>query len=296
MTKFLKIAVVMAFLGLCNPIFAEKSGGFLGLEVGYGTTNIAIDQNTAFLQPLTNPRDFQVNLNGGGVDFGFVGGYKQFFNSYFGLRYYANVNVIMTKVKPKVIKNDSGAPMFGGDGARSATLINYALNIDMLINFIARESSWNRVADFGAFVGIGLGGNNWSGKGLNEIDDFIDNVYRGEGADYVAMRGIQWKKTKRNFFDLSLNVGLRTNIAYNHGLELAFRIPLLKNTFVNDEGSNNTMRTKLNIYSKTSNYNVTFRYVYSFGSPKKVVRKVIKKRVKSTQGATQNTEQRQVAE
>lgn len=291
MTKYLQIAAVMAFLGLCNPIFAEKSGGFLGLEVGYGTTNIAIEQVNSWTW-ATNPQEFKANLNGGGVDFGFVGGYKQFFNSYFGLRYYANVNVIMAKLKPKV---ENGQTMFNGDGTRSATLINYALNIDMLINFIARESSWNRVADFGAFVGVGLGGNNWSGKGLNEIDDFMDTIYRGD-ANYTTMRGIRLKKTQRNFFDLSLNVGLRTNIAYNHGLELAFRMPLLKNTFINDKGSNANATSSLNIYSKTSNYNVTFRYIYSFGSPKKVVRKVIKKRVKSTQGTNQTTEKRQVAE
>ena len=293
MTKYLKIAVVMAFLGLCNPMFAEKSGGFLGLEVGYGTMSVPI---SSAITNNVGTNELLVDLDGGGVDFGFVGGYKQFFNSYFGLRYYANVNVIMAKLKPKIKKDDSGEGMFGGNGTRSATLINYALNIDMLINFIARESSWNRVADFGAFVGIGLGGNNWSGKGLNEIDDFIDTVYRGEGANYATMRGIQWEKTKRNFFDLSLNVGLRTNIAYNHGLELAFRMPLLKNTFINDKGSNANATSSLNIYSKTSNYNVTFRYIYSFGSPKKVVRKVIKKRVKSTQGTNQTTEKRQVAE
>lgn len=240
MTKFLRIAIVI--LGLCNPVFAERSAGFLGLEAGYGIMGIPIISNT-------QGNSLEVDANGGGAAFGFVGGYKQFANPYFGLRYYANLNVIIAGFKPKIKRDTTGQGLYNGMFIRDATIINYALNIDMLVNFITRESRWNRVADFGAFVGLGFGGNSWFSKSFDEMKDW--------GNQFLQKS----LPIQRNFFDLSLNVGLRTNIAYNHGLELALRMPMLKNTFVKDKDN-------INIYSKAPNYNITLRYTYSFDFPK----------------------------
>lgn len=281
MKRSLQIASLIAILGFGGVANAEQSGGFLGLEVGYGMINVPLNYSyQGFNGNVLNPdfglvtSELLVDLNGGGVDFGFVGGYKQFFNRYFGLRYYANVNVIMAKVKPKVTKDDSGTGLYNGTESRSAMIINYSANIDMLINFIVRER--NRIADFGMFLGIGLGGNNYSGKAINEIDDYMHNVM---GRFIDEAKG--WK-AKRNFFDFSLNVGLRTNIAVNHGLELALRMPLVKNTLIDETGYFNYGAVEvpytLKINTKTPSYNITLRYVYSFGTAKKVIRKVIKKR------------------
>lgn len=259
MTKFLRIAIVI--LGLCNPVFAERSAGFLGLEAGYRVMGIPIISNTQGIGAL------EVDANGGGAAFGFVGGYKQFANPYFGLRYYANVNVIIAGFKPKIKRDTAGTGLYNGMFIRDATIINYALNIDMLVNFITRESRWNRVADFGAFVGLGFGGNSWFSKSFDEMKDWANNIYQKP------------LPIQRNFFDLSLNVGLRTNIAYNHGLELALRMPMLKNTFVKNQD-------KINIYAKAPNYNITLRYTYSFDFPKtkrvSKTQRVIKKREKPT--------------
>lgn len=270
MAKFLQIAVIVATFGVSNATFAEQSGGFLGLEVGYGAINTPFENSTTTNIAIFN--DITAGeMNGGGVDIGIVGGYKQFFNPYFGLRYYGNVNFILAKLKPKLTRSATGA-MYGGTGSRSTMLINYALNIDMLVNFIVREK--NRIADFGAFLGVGLGGNHWSGKGVNEIDEFIDIYNNG-------VFNTDFSKTKRNFFDLSLNVGLRTNIAYNHGLELALKMSLLKNVLVDGiQRPANHTTIHINFHTKVPSYNITLRYTYSFGTPKKVVRKVIKKRVK----------------
>lgn len=254
MTKFLRIAIVI--LGLCNPVFAERSAGFLGLEAGYRVMGIPIiSQNLV------------VDANGGGAAFGFVGGYKQFANPYFGLRYYANLNVIIAGFKPKIKRDPNGQGLYNGMFIRDATIINYALNIDMLVNFITMESRWNRVADFGAFVGLGFGGNSWFSKSFDEMKDWGNQFLKKS------------LPIQRNFFDLSLNVGLRTNIAYNHGLELALRMPMLKNTFVK-------YKDNINIYAKAPNYNITLRYTYSFDFPKaqrvSKTQRVIKKREKPT--------------
>lgn len=72
-------------------------------------------------------------------------------------------------------------------------IIDYGVNADFLWNFISSES-----LDFGLFLGMGVGGNTIIGKPIatNTIADMV------------------------------LNVGLRTNIATNHGLEIAVRVPV----------------------------------------------------------------------
>ena len=293
MKKFLQIAI-MAFLGF-GVANAEQSGGFLGAEVGYGSISVPLSYsyqgwNGAIFNPNFGlvTKELLVDFNGGGVNLGFVGGYKQFFNPYFGLRYYANVNVIMAKVKPKVTKDDSGAGLNNGTDSRSATIINYGANVDMLINFIIRER--NRVADFGMFVGVGLGGNNYSGKAINEIDDYMHDIM----GNFIN-EAKSWK-TKRNFFDVALNAGLRTNILVNHGLELALKMSLLKNTLANKTGSVLTnigdirVPYTLKINTKIPSYNITLRYTYSFGTAKKITRKTIKRRVKKPKAESNGTE------
>ncbi len=278
MTKFLRIALLV--FSLSSVANAEQSGGFLGLEAGYATINVPFDFHLKNTQNVIQTQ-LSGNFNGGGVAFGFTGGYKQFFSPYFGLRYYGNINIVVGKVSPKITKRSGQTLTLDAGDNRSVMLVNYALNMDVLINFIAREK--NRVADFGMFAGIGLGGNNWSGQAINDIDYYINEREK----DYQQPLG--WK-TARNFFDFSLNVGLRTNILVNHGLELALRMSVNENAFVNKEkqGNNNpTLIFKVN--TKAPSYNIALRYTYSFGKAKKVVRKVIKKRKTTDPTTTQQT-------
>ncbi len=272
MMKFLRIALLIVSFG--SVANAEKSGGFLGLEIGYGTLVVPFNYELATINNnVTNvTQKISGNFNGGGVAFGFIGGYKQFLTPYFGLRYYANINVLMAKVSPKVSENTGGILLDRGNN-RSATLVNYGFDFDVLINFIVREK--NRVADFGMFAGLGLGGNNWSGQAIDDIDYYIkvrEQILQGMG-----IQGLGWK-TARNFFDFSFNVGFRTNIEVNHGLELALRMPLAENAFLNKKNESNTGNVIFKVNTKTPSYNVTLRYTYSFGKARKLVRKVIKKR------------------
>ncbi len=284
MMKFLRIALLIVSLdSIAN---AEQSGGFLGLEIGYGTLSVPFNYELATTQNnnTTVTQKISGNFNGGGVAFGFVGGYKQFITPYFGLRYYANINVLMAKVSPKV-SDTAGNIILDRGNNRSATLVNYGFDFDVLVNFIVREK--NRVADFGMFAGLGLGGNNWSGQAIDDIDYYI------KAREQLLPQGMQlgWK-TARNFFDFSFNVGFRTNIEVNHGLELALRMPLAENAFLNKKTESNTNNVIFKINTKTPSYNVTLRYTYSFGKAKKLVRKVIKKRrvKKPAQPTTNNND------
>ena len=263
MKKYLQVAVIMAILGLCAPINAEQSGGFLGAGLGYGNLEVPFDYSVSAMN-----QKISGEFSGGGVAFGFIGGYKQFFHPYFGLRYYANVNFLIAKVSQKNVQQTGGIILDAGDN-RSTTLINYGLNIDMLINFIVSESSWNRVADFGAFVGVGVGGNSWSGESIQDIDDYVVKRER------ALNQNLGWKTT-RNFFDASLNVGLRTNILTHHGIELAFRVPLYKNAFLDKQKEIGTATATFNVHTRTPRYAISLRYVYAFEPPKSAVREVKK--------------------
>ena len=282
MKRFLQIASLVAILGF-GVANAEQSGGFLGAEVGYGSISVPFDYRQTTTNNAANAT-IAGNFSGGGVAFGFIGGYKQFFNPYFGLRYYGNINVMMGKVSPKVTQSAGNIILDAGDN-RSVTLVNYGINVDMLANFIVREN--NQVADFGAFLGLGLGGNNWSGQAVNDIDDYVTKRERFLPQE---VQGLGWKTT-RNFFDFSLNVGLRTNIAVNHGLELAFRMPLIKNVFLNKEKSiANVANVTFKVNTKIPSYNITLRYTYSFDTAKKIARKTIKRRVKEPKAELDSTE------
>ena len=244
MMKFLRIVAMMAIVGF-GSVNAEQNGWFVGGDLGYGDFNLPFEYNDAV----------KGTYSGGGATFAFVGGYKQFFTPYFGLRYYGNFNLTAGAVSAKGDKNTLGLSLKKN---RSAVLVNYSANVDMLANFIVREK--NQIADFGAFLGLGLGGNGWGGQVIDEFDKYIAVVNTGRSSGFEATR---------NFFDISLNVGFRTTIYTNHGAELSFRVPILADTFYNKNG--------FKIETKNS-FNMTLRYTYTFGKPRKVIKKVVKKR------------------
>lgn len=165
-----------------------------------------------------------VKNNRSGLNYGFVGGYKQFFTPNLGLRYYVNLDLHhnMSKHKDDVKKLDIIA-------------INYGVNVDFLGNFIAENG-----IDFGAFIGLGIGANTLTGKDIKDIKKSMkDNGVK------VSDTGV----------DVALNVGLRTNIATNHGLEVAVRVPFLPVTLMKQDGIKTTLG---------QTYNVLARYTFSF--------------------------------
>ena len=103
-------------------------------------------------------------------------------------------------------------------------------------NFVSTES-----VDFGGFVGVGIGANTLTGKDIEDMKTIYENG------------GVKFNTTG---FDIWLNVGLRTNIATNHGLEVAVRVPFLPVTMFNDtDGAK---------YTLGQTYSILARYTFSF--------------------------------
>lgn len=166
-------------IGLCfsASAFAEKSGGFVGIELA----NIGVATlKTKDLQ--SKPKEeSRVSV---GYDWGVVFGYKQFFNDYVGLRYYARL----------------GSAYFSLSDDKQSWVepFIYNANIDFLGNFIAKEN-----VDFGGFVGVGIGGISYSSKPITIGTDTI-NVHFTEATS----------------FNVALNIGLRVNFATIHTIEI----------------------------------------------------------------------------
>lgn len=162
--------------------------------------------------------------NCSGLNYGFVGGYKQFFTPNLGPRYYVNVDLHHNMSKTS-----------GETKALEYIIANYGVNVDFLGNFIAEDG-----IDFGGFIGLGLGANTLTGKDIKDLKKTMKDS------------GVKFSDTG---VDVALNVGLRTNIATNHGLEVAVRVPFLPVTLVK-EGENK--------YTFGQTYSVLARYTFSF--------------------------------
>ena len=152
-----------------------------------------------------------------GITFAFIAGYKQFFTPNFGLRYYANFAYADASGKPK----DTSGKIKGN-------VMDYGVNVDALYNFITGGNT-----DFGAFLGLGLGANTWGGKSFKDA------------------------KMDKTGFNLALNVGLRSVIAQNHGIEIAARVPFIATTL-------QAAATDTPKMTGSHTYNVGVRYIFSF--------------------------------
>ena len=213
--------------------FAEQSGAFIGVEVGYGGTEFQLKNS---LDPQRSR-----TLKSGGGNYGITAGYKHFFNAYLGLRAYGNFNVLHTE--------------FRADGVTIETdLLNYGVNVDFLGNFLSKQ-----MVDFGGFVGVGLGGNTWQGK---DINDLIARYRQQTNALVAQVPNLQTHFGK-NSFDVALNVGLRTNIAKHHGIEVVAKVPFLATNIATLKGSVDIESFEIqNVIKHTWNLNA--RYTFSF--------------------------------
>ena len=230
--KLHKIAISLALLlGGANVALAEESGGFIGLGIGGGGAKYNIKQEFYGRGKISHLRNF------GGINYGFVAGYKQFFNDYFGLRYYANLDIYHNLKKT----NDEYL------GKVDITLINYGANVDFLGNFISSE-----MVDFGGFIGLGIGGNTLTGKYIKDMKDEI----RG--------RRESGEKFNDTGFDMWLNVGLRTNIAKYHGTEVAVRVPFIPVKFIEHKQVGGNDYDSITAYTFGQTYSILARYTFSF--------------------------------
>ena len=201
----------------------------------------------------TGQRGGEKLSSNGGVDYGFVAGYKLFITPYFGVRAYANINVAHLALEA------GGGQVYQ---KANATMLNYGANVDLLGNFLVMKDS-----SFGGFVGLGIGGNSWLGKDLDRLRGVYETSLSPE--EIALLGGL-----KRNItsFDMALNVGLRGTLQKAHGVEIAFRVSFLGTRefygFHEEWGqSNNVGYLAKEIKAETVLYNpysILLRYTYSF--------------------------------
>lgn len=214
-----KLLLGAMLAGLCVSVsVTEESGGFVGVQVGYAGTNMEMTASAA-------GASISEKISPSGVMYGLVGGYKQFFMPELGVRYYINVDFANTSKKE------------AGETTRMS-LANYAVNVDVLYNFLTDG------VDFGVFAGLGLGANSWYGSGVKEAKSIAQEA---------------GTKATTTSFAMHLNVGLRANIAQYHGVELVVKVPFIKTkVFDVGYGGGNIELTA------AQTYGVAVRYTFSF--------------------------------
>lgn len=217
--QFCKIIISIVLLfGGANIALAEESGAFFGIGIGGGGTTLVKDSNEEIHKETL-----------GGINYGIIDGYRQFFTPNLGLRYYINLDLHHNLAK-------SSGTLY------NIMIIDYGINVDFLWTPISSES-----LDFGAFIGIGIGGNTIIGKPI----------------------------ATNTTFGSAINVGLRANIATNHtikhGIEVAVRVPVLPQLYnespskelpgISKEELNRDYNKQSQRYSQK--FSVILRYVLS---------------------------------
>lgn len=235
-------ALSLAFLGLGSGIAnAEENAVFAGVEVGYAASAF---ENKITVSATGFNQSQSAKYGGDGVKYGLVVGYKQFFTPHFGLRYYANVSLHHAELKSNTVARD-----YGWKTKVNGTLINYGGNIDALVNFVANDT-----LDFGAFLGVGVGGMTWMGKDLDDHEDYVQTINSA------------WSLT-RTGLDVALNAGVRLGVGDRHGFELVARIPFIKTTLLDESGSGVIQGAQVNaklVNYLSHTYAITARYTFSF--------------------------------
>lgn len=231
-SKIRAVALIVAFLG--TFALAEESGVFLGANFGYaGFKQETIGSFDINGTPIaTSTTTIKADSFSAGV---FVG-YKYFFNPYVGMRIYAGYDVF--------------TPEFEFEGEREeAVLLNFGANLDFLVNFISTQK-----ADFGFFVGAGVGGNWWISKDITQLKRDI----RDNGLGF---------KVRDLSLDVAVNAGLRVNFARRHSIEIGARVPFLPTILLNESIENGVAGNTAKITMKIQNrqiYGVVTRYAFMF--------------------------------
>ena len=108
--------------------------------------------------------------------------------------------------------------------------------------------------DLGGFVGLGIGGDSWFGKGI----DYQLEIYQTMGITDSQY----WQIKNKTMFNVWINVGIRANIAKNHGIELVAYAPFLKakllDNYTSGAQTNEVKATLKGIYT------ISVRYAFSF--------------------------------
>lgn len=193
------VCILCAFLGVVVNA-KESNGVFVGFEIGAGEQQMTIN-NPTLTSLWTHFGTISRGNEGTGratsAIFGAKIGYKHFFLDWIGIRGYASIDYSQSLIQSK----DATSRWTG-----ILSDIIYNANVDILLNFYNGENT-----AFGAFVGVGVGGQTiWD-------RDFIMGDKTRDMTDLYS----------------DIKVGLRVNVAQNHEMEFITKIPLnqAKETF-----------------------------------------------------------------
>lgn len=248
LNRLLSLSALFIFFSLSNFAIAESSGAFVGIEVGevsYGRLNYEDQQQTLLLNGTT--QKYNRKHKGSWLGYGITAGYKYFFTQGLGIRAYANFNHIYGSIITQYLSGDSQEKRLQEE-QKVVNLFNYGVNIDFLGNFLSAKNM-----DIGGFLGFGIGANSLYGRDIKSLQN-------EDKANAQKLRGLNVElKTPAATFDVSLNVGLRANLAKHHGIEAVARVPFIPAKI-------SELKTQTTSYIKLieSTWNLNVRYTYSF--------------------------------
>ena len=248
LNRLLSLSALFIFFSLSNFAIAESSGAFVGIEVGevsYGRLNYEDQQQTLLLNGTT--QKYNRKHKGSWLGYGITAGYKYFFTQGLGIRAYANFNHIYGSIITQYLSGDSQEKRLQEE-QKVVNLFNYGVNIDFLGNFLSAKNM-----DIGGFLGFGIGANSLYGRDIKSLQN-------GDKANAQKLKGSNVElKTPTATFDVSLNVGLRANLAKHHGIEAVARVSFIPAKI-------SELKTQTTSYIKLieSTWNLNVRYTYSF--------------------------------
>ena len=234
-----KIALSFALAGIlgASTALAETDGAFVGVQLGYG--GIKTKNEASLSGGGETQHESLGSESASALRYGFIAGYKQFFTENFGLRYYGVFDYGTD------FKVDNAMDM-GTETLKFSpkiSVLNISANVDALYNFISNDS-----LEFGAFGGLSLAYANYTAKNALIDTNAIEPAY---------------KDFKFSGFDMGINVGIRAQIAQQHGIELYGRFAFIENkkeeTILEDVDAKVTQTFKA-----SQPYQVGLRYTFSF--------------------------------
>lgn len=226
-----------------NKTKADKTDDrfFVGGQVGLG--KISFDQvlnvtsTVDSIYSESGPTSTSASSSTGSM--GLLGGYKHFIKENMALRYYGQLNYIVS------ISNFD-----------DLTNINIGANADVIYNFLSLSVEELGFVEFGGFVGLGFGATIYNGK------------YPQANSGLVRVGG---HKINKAGLDVALNLGVTSVIDKQHGVELALRLPFVSHTILDgtqtsvDSLFNMQITSDMYIKMKAKEkYNFNFRYVFYF--------------------------------
>lgn len=244
---------------------AESSGWFVGGGIGvggferYGTSNI-YNKTTD-----VNYSDSGKGRNGANIAAfatSVLGGYKHFFTDKLGIRGYGSIDYFYI---PNYSLEENRIGLVSG----AASKVKYGIGADFLYTFLQKPKF-----DLGAFAGLWLGGESIFGKAFDSYNECSKDAacLIGAESEQIAVLARQNMQVEHNststIFQAALNLGMRSNILANHGIEAVISIPFVRhNTWHNiSQQYSNGVETNLQNSKQYVNntWNLMFRYLYNF--------------------------------